>query len=304
MKGLASFVMRGPSQAVMVTTVLAMLSVPLPLLGIFGAAGIGLVTLRNGAGSGIRIALLATLACGIFMAIAFLNPLPALGFLLLQWMPVIILAQFLRASRSLDFTLQLALGFGLLLIIGQHLLLNDVAGFWQTQLQPLFDQLVANGVMDQSGSQTVLKKLSVWMGGLMAAGLFLQLSCSLFVARWWQALLYNPGGFREEFHRFRLPKTIGVLGVAAMLILSVPTLAQADLIRHLAILLSTILFLGGLAVMHGLLGKIKSSGIWLGLVYFLLIFLLPQVSMVLATIGLLDVWIDFRTRFGRSRPAG
>jgi hypothetical protein len=35
-----------------------------------------------------------------------------------------------------------------------------------------------------------------------------------------------------------------------------------------------------------------------------LIFLLPQVAMVLTTVGLLDVWMDFRTRFERHRSTG
>ena len=69
MKGLASFVMRGLSQAVMLTTVLALLSLLLPLVGILSAATVGLVTLRQGANAGARVGLLATLACGLFMAV-------------------------------------------------------------------------------------------------------------------------------------------------------------------------------------------------------------------------------------------
>lgn len=303
MKGLASFVMRGLSQSVMVSTVLALLSLILPLFGILSAASVGLVTLRNGAKSGIIVSLLATLACGLFLAVSFGNPVPALVFLL-QWVPVVLLGQFLRASRSLDLSIQSALGFGLLAILGQYLLLEDPTGFWQTQLQPLVDQLVKAGVMDQVNSQAVVARLAGWMSGVLAAGVFLQLSCSLLVARWWQSLLYNPGGFREEFHRFRLHKALGVVGLAAIVILLMPSQALPEIFRHLAILLSAILFLAGLAVTHGVLGKMSSSGLWLGVVYFLLIFLLPQVAMVLATIGLMDVWIDFRARFERGRSTG
>ncbi len=304
MKSLASFVMRGFSQAVMVTTVMALLSLLLPFFGILSAASVGLVTLRNGAKSGISVSLLATLACGLFMAVSFGYPLPAIGFLLLQWLPVVLLGQFLRTSRSLDLSLQLALGFGLLVIVGQYLFLEDPYTFWQVQLQPLVDQLVASGVMDQTGGQTVLERLAGWMGGVLAAGLFLQLAGSLLLARWWQALLYNPGGFRVEFHRFRLHKLVGIAGLGAMLVLLFPTQEIPGLFRQLAILLTALLFLAGLAVTHGVLGKLQTSGVWLGVVYFLLIFLLPQVVMVLATIGLMDVWLDFRARFEQGRSAG
>lgn len=304
MKGLASFVMRGLSQAVMVTTVMALLSLLLPLFGILSAASVGLVTLRNGAKSGISVSLLATLACGLFMAVSFGNPIPALGFLLLQWVPMVLLGLFLRENRSLDTSIQLVLGFGLLVILGQYLILGDPAGFWETQLQPLVEQFVTAGVMDQADSQAVLAQLAGWMTGVLAAALFLQLAFSLLTARWWQALVYNPGGFREEFHRLRLHKMIGVVGIPALAILLVQTQELPDIFRHLAVLLMAVLFVGGLAVTHGILGKISSGGIWLGVMYFLLIFLLPQVVMVLATVGLMDIWIDFRARFERSRSTG
>ena len=42
----------------------------------------------------------------------------------------------------------------------------------------------------------------------------------LMVARSWQARLYNPGGFREEFHAIRLPAGIA-FGLMAIALLSV-----------------------------------------------------------------------------------
>ncbi len=288
----------------MVVTVLALLSILLPLIGILSAASVGLVTLRNGAKSGVIVSLLATLTCGLFMAVSFGNPLPAIGFLLLQWAPAVLLGLFLRGSRSLDLTIQLALAYGLLVILGQYLALGDPAEFWQTQLQPLVEQLVNAGVLDQASRDLVLAELAGWMSGVLAAGLYLQLVCSMLVARWWQALLYNPGGFREEFHRLRLHKVLGVVGIAAIAVLLMPSQSVPEILRHLAILLSAVLFMAGLAVAHGVLGKIGSGGIWLGVMYFLLILLLPQVAMVLATLGLMDIWIDFRARLERPRSTG
>ncbi len=308
MKGLASFVMRGLSQAVMVCTVLALLSLLLPLLGIvlgvFSAASVGLVTLRNGMKSGLAVSLLATLACGLFMAVSFGNPLPALGFLLVQWMPAMLLGQLLRTSRSLDLTLQSALGFGMLVILAQHLLLENPSDFWQGQLQPMVEQLVTAGVLEPSYQQLVLAQVAGWMSGLLATGLYLQLAASLLVSRWWQALLYNPGGFKEEFYRFRLPKMFGVLGLASIIVLVLPSQTLPEIFQHTAILLSAIFFLAGLAVTHGVLGRRKVGGYWLGLVYFMLIILMPQVALLLSVIGLADIWMNFRSRFERSGSTG
>jgi len=35
--------------------------------------------------------------------------------------------------------------------------------------------------------------------------------CLLMLARWWQAVLYNPGGFQQEFHQFKLQPAIAMM---------------------------------------------------------------------------------------------
>jgi hypothetical protein len=304
MKGLASFVMRGPSQAVLAATALALLSLILPLFGILSAAVVGLVALRQGLMPGLLVAGFATLASGVFTAFAFGNPLPAIGFLLLQWLPVTILSLFLRNSRSFDQSIQLALVFGLLAIIVQYLLPGSPAEFWNGQLQVLVTQFEESGLMDRASAEAVAGQIASWMGGILAAGLFLQLVFSLLMARWWQALLFNPGGFQAEFHGFRISRILGAIGLAAVALLVVPTPEMPELFRYLGVLMMAILFLQGLAVAHGILAKTGSPQAWLVVLYLLLIFLMPQAVMVLATIGLVDVWIDFRARAGEKGSAG
>lgn len=304
MKWLASFVMRGPSQAVMVTTVLALLSLILPLLGLLSTASVGLITLRQGVKSGLIVSALATVACALFMAIAFGNPLPSLGFLFLQWLPVVVLGYFLRSSRSLGLSLELALSFGVLVILGQYLMLGDPAEFWQQQLQPLVQHFEEAALLDKTQGEAVVAHLASWMGGVLAAGIFLQLVFSLMMGRWWQALLYNPGGFRDEFHGLRLHKIFGLIGLPAMVVMFISSQDTPEMLNYLGVLMMSILFLQGLAVVHGVLAKVGSGSTWLVVVYLLLIILLPQAVMVLVTLGLVDIWIDFRTRFERTRSAG
>lgn len=304
MRVLASFVMRGLSQAVLVTTALALLSLILPLFGILSAAAVGLVTLRQGANYGLGVSLLATLACGLFIWVVFGSPLPSLGFLIVQWMPILLLGLVLRSSRSLSFTIQAGLAFGVLAIIGQYLLLADPVAYWQAELRPLVEQLVRADMLSQASVDAVLQQLAGWMSGVLAAGIFLQLICSLLMARWWQSLLYNPGGFRAEFHGFRLHRLFGVVGLPALIILLLPSSQVPALLSYLGVLLLAILFFQGLAVVHGVLAKAGSGIIWLVGLYLLLMLLPPQAVMVLASVGLLDIWIDFRSRYERSRSAG
>ena len=46
----------------------------------------------------------------------------------------------------------------------------------------------------------------------------------LFVSRWWQAMLYNPGGFGEEFRQLRLDVRAAGLSIIAFIVaLYLPT---------------------------------------------------------------------------------
>ncbi len=177
MKWLASIVMRGPSQAAMVTTVLALLSLILPLLGLLSTACIGLITLRQGAKTGLSVSVLATVACALFMGVTFGNPVPSLGFLFFQWLPVLVLGLLLRSSRSLSLSFELALGFGILIILGQYLLLGDPADFWQEQLQPLVQHFEEANLLDKAQGEAVVVQLAGWMGGVLAAAIVADPGC-------------------------------------------------------------------------------------------------------------------------------
>ncbi|PVV21544.1 MAG: hypothetical protein B6D74_11495, partial [gamma proteobacterium symbiont of Ctena orbiculata] len=212
MKALASFVMRGPSQSAMAATGLTMLSLIFPFIGILGSACIGLVFLRQGPSGGIKTLLLSTLAIALLLGVIFSNPLMAIGILLVLWIPVAMLGMVLRNTRSLAFTTQAAIGFGLLVVLIQYIVLSDPAAFWQQYLQPLGGRFVVAGLLDQAQSLKLVEQMSVVMCGAVAVVFMLQLLFSLYLARWWQAMLYNPGGFATEFHQLRVHWLVGIVG--------------------------------------------------------------------------------------------
>ncbi len=116
MQSLASFVMRGVPQAVMVIILLAALSLLLPPTSIFSAAAVTLVTLRNGAIPGALVMGLATGVSGIIALFALGGLNLAIGFLILMWLPAWLLALVLRSSRSLSLVVMSALVLGLVMI--------------------------------------------------------------------------------------------------------------------------------------------------------------------------------------------
>jgi hypothetical protein len=297
MKAVASFVMRGPAQSAMVATVLAVLSIIIPFVGVFSSASVALVTLRMGSLATAKVLLIATLACAVLMTLIFGNPLAALGFLLVLWIPVVLLGLLLRNSRSLALTTQAGLLFGLLAILVQYISMGDPATFWREYLEPMSQRFIEAGLFDPAQSAEMLDQLSSMMCGLVSVGFLLQMLLSLYVARWWQAILYNPGGFAEEYQQMRLHQFVGIAGVAALLLGLLPEQSYPALLGCLGALVLGLLFLQGMAVIHGLVKLMKSAQLWLVMTYLMLIVFLPQMVLVMISIGLLDIWIDFRSRF-------
>ena len=296
MQGLASYVMRGRGQAVMATSVLGMFSIMLPPLNLLSSAAIGLVTLREGRNYGFQVAGLSFLVCAVMSFISLNTPNPALGMALLLWLPMIVTGQILRITRSLNIAVQAALSFGVLAIAFFLLQPGDPVAEWEKTLAPLGEQFVEGGLFSEPDSQQLIAELARWMTGFFAAGFFMQLVVSLFIARWWQAVLYNPGGFRQEFHQLRLHRVLGYLGAVLGGLSLLPQTADAGLLRYAMILLLAAYFLQGLATIHGIVGLLKNGRIWLIAVYALLLIAGPQMGIVIAMLGLADIWFDFRAR--------
>lgn len=301
MQALASFVMRGMPQAVTMTLLLAALSLLFPPASIFSSAVVGLVALRRGAVPGGTVLGMAVVASGLLAGVALGSVNLAIGFLLLMWLPVWLLALLLRSSRSLSMTVIGALALGVVMLAGQFLHSADPVAEWETLLGPFVQSLVEAQLLEGDQQARLVSLMAGWMPGIVAAGFFLQTLVAIFLARWWQALLYNPGGFRTEFHQLRLPRLLAVLLLLLVLLMVMQAGSGVTVLEYLLVLLVCAWFVHGLALVHGVVGKLGSSGGWLVAVYLLLLFALPHMSIVLATAGVADAWFDFRARL---RPRG
>jgi hypothetical protein len=301
MQGLAGFIMRGRSQASLVAAATAVLSLLVPLLGLVSAGAVALVTLRQGAVEGLIVGLFAGLASGLFVLAALGSPLPALVLALVMWLPVWLLAVVLRATRSLGLVIQLSGLIGLVIVLGLPLFAGDPVVYWTNTLEPLREGLVEGQVIDEEGSKELVAGLASWMTGAFAAAFFVQVLLSLFLGRWWQALLYNPGGFGAEFRAFRLGKVLGGSAVGLLVVL----LVDKDIhwAAELLLVLTPLLLLQGIAVVHGLVHGLGANRGWLIGFYVLLFVAMPHAELLIAGLGLADVWMDVRARL-RPRHAG
>jgi uncharacterized protein YybS (DUF2232 family) len=285
MRALAQFVMRGPLQAGGV----AVVTTAIPLLFWIGAAVIGLVILRLGVRQGLNIGLWALLPA---LGWGWLGQDPTALAVLLQ---VMLIASVLRSSLTWD----RALLSGSLLAIITSLLLP--------MLYPeLIDSLVQAGVqfyeqvnaeMAKSFGDNLEVVIRQTMNASMAGTYLLTGVGMTMLARSWQAGLYNPGGFRTEFHALRLSPVIAVICVAIMV--------GGSLIGLNPMLMGWAgglpLIMAGLGLVHGAVGRKGLSVQWLVLFYMALVFLGPSLMIVLLVLAFVDSWLDIR---GRMKPSG
>lgn len=300
MRFLANTIMRGPMAAILVTSVAAMLGLLLPPLGYLSAAAVGLVTLRLGLLEAGKVVAGASVATAVLGGVLVGNVMAPLAFLLVLWLPLLVSAYSLRRTGNLARSLLLAGLFGVMVVFGFHAGVADPAGWWREMLYRMVEQATAE---QQEILRPVLDDMAGLMTGMVGAAVALGVALSLFLARWWQAALYNPGGFRSEFHALRLGRVL--TGVTVLLLalawMQTPGLAMLTDLLPLALLLH---LLQGVALVHGLVARTGANVGWLVAMYVLL--LLPmvttQTALTLAIAGMVDNWMDFRTRLGAGRP--
>jgi len=301
MRSLAGFAMRGRSQAALVAAGSAVLSLVLPLVAVISSAVVALVTLRQGAREGLLVAGIAGLGSGVLAWLALGTPWPGLGFLAVLWAPLWALALVLRVTRNLALTAQGAALIGLLILLSLHLAAEDPAAYWVGILEPLRASLVEGGVIAEAASQALIEGLSRWMTGAFAASLYVQFLLGLLLGRWWQAVLYNPGGFGAEFRGLRLSP---VLGYAALALVGLRLWRpEATWGFELLVLILPLLLLQGLAVVHGIRHSLGAGVGWLAALYALLVVAMPYAEVLVSGLGLADLWLDVRGRVAQ-RAAG
>jgi hypothetical protein len=290
MKALATLIMRGHLQATLVTTVFAVLSLVLPPLSYISGAVVALVTLRNGAQSGFGVAAVAALVMGALAFFSMGSPLMAVIFALVVWLPSLLLAEVLRRTVSMSLALAVAGMLSLSVVIIGHWLVGDTVAWWQQVLDKVLGAALDKQALDVSGA--ALGSTAQLMTAIMAAAFLLSMTISLFLGRWWQSTLYNPGGFGEEFCSLRLDKTSSILTLI-VLVWALIGGGLGSMAADMAIVLLALYAVPGLALVHDWIEKTKASVFILLGIYLVLLFM-PHFAVLLATLGLADTWTNLR----------
>jgi hypothetical protein len=116
----------------------------------------------------------------------------------------------------------------------------------------------------------------------------------LILTRWMQAALYNPGGFRKEFHLLRIEQKVTLLLIVLMLIANFGVVLPQGWVLYFVM---PLLF-SGIALVHGVVGRRQLSSMWLLAFYALL--MLPPALQIVVFAAIIDSWYNFRARIQTS----
>ena len=286
MRAIADFIMRGRMQATLVVAISAVM----PLLFWLGAAAGSLVLLRRGFQDAKSV-----LALGLLPALAWW----LLGSdhdprALLVLLGSATLAHVLRSSESWIRVLLVSIALGLVyaVVLGAvfrpHIdgMAQELSKVLPMALGDLYQQL---SVEERARLSALLPPV---LTGLIAAMLQIVSVLCLMLGRYWQALLYNPGGFGREFRTVRIPRGPALLLLACMLV--GPNFGTQ--LAMLTPLCSVPLLFAGLALIHALVAAKRLARFWLVGLYVTLLVFMQLIYPLLVVLAIVDSLIDFRGR--------
>ena len=288
MNFLATYIMRGRVQAMIVASSLALVSLMMPPVSVLSSATVALVTLRLGAFEGLIVLGCSTLAASILGFFATGNFQFAFLYVLVLWLPVWLISIILREGRHLSLAVEIATLLGVLGVIVFYLFSSEPAGMWSAVLAQMIpaDAPVAE-------IQDKIEILVHYMTGIVAAGSVLGLLFGLFLGRWWQANLFNPGGFKQEYLLMSTKTWLSIASVAIVGVALVTSGEVSEIAWNIIILLFILYIVTGTSILHTYFAKMKLGRFMVPMLYITL-FLIPHLMLLVALVGVSDPWLDLR----------
>ncbi len=281
----AAWILQGRSRSVLIISATGLLGVIISPFAVISGAVVTLIALRNRLPE-IAVVLLA--ACGIcagFLWITLGRPEIALQ-LLLFWSLSAMAAIVLRRSSNLVLAMLVPMVAGFVVVMCVFAVFPEPAAFWKDVLVRIFGVDPDNPGIDQQARL---------MTGLVAAMSTAGMSACLFLGRWWQCSLYNPGGFEREFLNLRFGRAISLLivGLCALFLWN-----RSELVFSVWCVLMALYAFQGLALAHAF-ARARALNALVIVVFYVVLLLSVYAKLLLSVVGIVDAWIDVRKRWLR-----
>lgn len=274
----------------LVASTLAMLSLIMTPLSVLSSGAVALVTLRRGAYEGLIILASSSLAAGILATLIQVSYQFILIYVLFLWLPIWLIAIVLREGRHISLAVEIAVLIGVVGVVAYYLFNSDPAMMWA---QVLPKMVPANSPVEDV--KRIIGLIAPYMTGIAAAGAVFSMLLGLFLGRWWQSLLYNPGGFRQEFLSLRTESRLAMISLAIIGIAMLSSGAVSQIAWNTAIIMFVLYTFIGIAVLHAVFSGMK-IGQYAVAMFYITMFLIPYSMIPVALVGFGDTWLDLRKR--------
>ena len=302
MRALATYILKGPLQAVIVTALSSAMSLILPPFAHISGACIALVTLRKGLKDGLFVLAISGVILASVGMMSSINTVMVKVFLLAMvlvwWLPVGLTAAVLRYTRSLGLALLFLGALCMVIMSAFYLVIGDMPAWWSEVLPNLMQTMykAANFGLTEQQLDQQLENMAVVMTGFTIAAVIYLTMINLFIARWLQAILFNPGGFRSEFYALKLDRRLGIFLVIIGAVSMFTSGNIANYALNLLILIAALYSLQGLAIVYAVAAALSAHIGWIIALYVLMFLALPYVMLALSCTALADNMLDIRAR--------
>lgn len=289
MRALAKIVMQGPTQAALVMAVCTFF----PFLSWVAAAASSLVLLRFGVKESVK-ALILSFPIAVFW---YISGEPRI---LVTLLGTQIMAILLRSNFSWNTILLVSalLGVGYSVPLSLNTGFQEILDIFSSSINLIprnnIEHLFSNSQYSSIHAEELLFLKNIIpsiVTSITITSAQITSILSLMIARYWQAALFNTGGFSAEFTKIRIPLTTALLLPLFLLIGFIsPSLMIIVLPCY-----SVVFFFSGISLVHRASLYKKNSNFWLTGFYINLVLFIPIVYPLIVIIGFTNSLLHFAT---------
>ncbi len=306
MLALAKYALKGPYHAATIVAMLAIAAVFLPfvagqsfvsaiataILIVMASALVGLIILTQGTRPGLKSIIASILGITLVTTLTLNTPTLGISIGLVQWLPIVILAQTLRSTRSLALMILAGLVLSIAVILLQFIIWPNL----ETTLLPGFQQsfalLAENPAITGEMVEKYTQLLTHWTVLLLVSMMYMLFVSIILLSRWMQGKLATSDGYSKEFQAISLGKPAAL---ASLVVVLLSSWLDQDWITSVALTAMVAFLYQGIAVVHSKLAVNKHKAIIIGIFYASLV-IFPQVMAASSIAGMLDNWLIFRKK--------
>ena len=298
------YILQGRPQAMGVAFVCAFV----PIIGSISILIAAFITLRKGIFEGALVTCAATIpyllgyigetsASHASLAVVALTIVVASN--LLTWFFALLLGKY----GNWNVVLEVAALLGICFVVIVHISYPEIQNWWAAQITSYFNKSTSffgilsteSDVPTKEAQAMIVGQVKQYATGLFAASVLFNVLLQLMIARWWQGVIYNPGGLRKELYQVRLSFILALTFVIGLVMAYRGNGLSLDALP----VLYAVFCLAGLSLMHRLFTSVKMGWLGLLLVYVGLVVRFFPVSAFIVVIGLLDSLANIRDKVRR-----